>query len=235
MSALAVPSGRVAVGLPSALSNMLSYELLVQVRSTYPQIVLHLTDGNSSLLRERLDNGRLDIAVLFVGQQERGLAVEPIATEELFYITAEKGSRSVKLEEVARRPLLLPGPGSGIEKAVREAFRQRGLQLTVIGEIDTMTTLQRAVSAGLGNTILPWAAIEEENGERKLHYRRISDFNLARPVAICFSEVSQQNPAVEAVASTLKNVVSLFIDKRRWQGVSAFPTLTKSSNSMLPK
>jgi DNA-binding transcriptional LysR family regulator len=220
MAALAVPSGRVAIGLPSALSNILGYELLLRLRSAYPQIILHLTDGNSSLLRERLDNGRLDIAILFVREPERGLAVEPIAQEELFYVSANAESRSITLAEAANYPLLLPGPGSGIQQTAREAFRQRGLSITVIGEIDTMTALRRAVSSGMGNTILPWAALEEESGGRSLHHQTFSDFRLIRPVAICFSEISQRSPAVEAVGSTLRKVIYTLIQRRRWQGVS---------------
>src|ERR1700683_2171228 len=89
MSAPNVPSGRVSIGLPVAIGAMLSYELFIRVRSVYPQIVLHVSDGNSWLLRERLVNGRLDIALLFVGQPERGFAVEPLLLEELFYVTAD--------------------------------------------------------------------------------------------------------------------------------------------------
>src|SRR5471032_3006725 len=112
MSTMAVPSGHVAVGFPAALSAILGYELFERVRSAYPQILLHLVDGNSALLRELLDNGRLDIAILFAGQPERGLAVEPLLLEELFYVTADTATGPISLADAARHPLLLPGPGS---------------------------------------------------------------------------------------------------------------------------
>lgn len=234
MSALSVPSGRVAVGLPSALTALLSYDLLVAVREAYPKILLHLTDGNSSLLRERLDNGRLDIAVLFVGQPERGLAIEPIAMEELFYVTAETVAGPIRLAEAASHALLLPGPGSGIQQAAREAFRQRGLDIVIVGEIDTITTLRRAVSSGIGNTILPWSALYDIDCQSTLKWTRFADADLIRPVAICFSEVSQRSAAVEAVASTLKTLVRKLIEHRRWQGVSQFPAAIEVSGSASP-
>src|ERR1700683_3414769 len=53
MSALNVPSGRVSVGFPGVLAPILSYELFMRVRAVFPQIVLHLSDANSGLLRER--------------------------------------------------------------------------------------------------------------------------------------------------------------------------------------
>ncbi|HEX4409060.1 MAG TPA: LysR substrate-binding domain-containing protein [Xanthobacteraceae bacterium] len=220
MTAVSEPSGRVAVGLPSALSNVVGYEFLKQMLQDYPRIVLHLTDGNSSLLRERLDNGRLDIALLFLSRSERELLVKPFGMEELFYVSAKPGVAPVTLREIAERPLLLPGPGSGIEKAVREAFKGHEIGPTIIGEIDTMTTLRRAVAAGVADTILPWAALTEESGKRGLHGRRFTDVKLIRPVALCFSEVSDRGPAIDAAAATLKKVIETLIKKRKWQGVN---------------
>src|SRR6202045_1062338 len=81
-SALSGPSGHVSVGFPTTLATILGYELLLRIRSAYPQILLYLTNGNGALLRERLVNGRIDIAVLFADQPERGLAVEPLLLEE---------------------------------------------------------------------------------------------------------------------------------------------------------
>jgi LysR family nitrogen assimilation transcriptional regulator len=234
ISALAVPSGSVAVGFPTALSGLLSYELFIRVRDAYPQILLHLLDGNSSLLRELLDNGRLDIAVLFSGQQERGLAVEPLLLEELFYVTAEPDPDAISLSEAAQRPLLLPGQGSGIQLVAQEAFRQRGLSITTIGEIDTLATLKRAVAAGAGNTILPWSALYEEGRKPILNHRSFKDARLERPVALCFSEVAQRSLAFQAVASVLRALIRELADSGRWQGISLLPGAIEASLSPVP-
>ena len=44
-------------------------------------------------------------------------------------------------------------------------------------------------------------------------------------MALCFSEVGQRSPAIEAVALTLKNLVHELIEDGTWQGASviAFP------------
>ena len=123
VNVLNVPSGRVSIGFPVALASLLGCELFVRLRSVYPQILLHIIDGNSALLRERLNNGRLDIAVLLVDQPERGLAVEPLVLEELFYVTADQDNSPVHIADAAQRPLLVPGPDSGIQRDARKAFR----------------------------------------------------------------------------------------------------------------
>jgi LysR family nitrogen assimilation transcriptional regulator len=234
VSALNVPSGRVSVGFPGVLAPILSYELFMRVRTVYPQIVLHLSDANSGLLRERLVNGRLDIAVLYADQSERGLAVEPLLLEELFYITADPDTSPITVADAAQRPLLLPGPGSISRYVAEEAFKKHGLTVTSIGEINTLSALRRAIASGIGNSILSWAALYDGDRTIALNHRRFADAKLIRPVALCFSDVGQRNPAIEAVASTLKSLVRELVESGIWQGVSLIADPTELSGSLAP-
>jgi LysR family nitrogen assimilation transcriptional regulator len=233
MSALAVPSGHVAVGFPAALSAILAYELFDRVRRAYPQILLHLADGNSGLLRELLDNGRLDFALLFTGQAERGLAVEPLLREELFYVSADATTAPISLADATRHPLLLPGPRSGIQHVTQEIFKQRALTITLLGEIDILDTMRKVVASGVAGTILPWSALYDGR-ERTLHHRRFADVDMSRPVSLCFSEVAQRNPAFDAVASTLKVLIRDLIERGEWQGVSLITAPAEASLSAPP-
>jgi LysR family transcriptional regulator, nitrogen assimilation regulatory protein len=220
LSAQDVASGRVSIGFPVALASLLGYELLLRIRKSYPQILLHLTDANSALLRERLLNGRLDIAVLLIERPERGLAVEPLVREELFYVSADGDNSPIRLAEAAKLPLLVPGPGSGIQRAAQEAFNKQGLTLTPIGECDTMNTLRRLVASGLGNSIMTWCALHDGDPRIALNHRRFADAKLERIVSLCFSEVGLRSPAIEAVAQTLKSQVREMIESGAWQGVT---------------
>ena len=216
------------------LAPLLAYELFVRVRTVYPQIVLHVGDANTWLLRERLLNGRLDIAVLYADQPERGLAIEPLLLEELFYMTAEPDRSPIRIADAAQRPLLLPGPDSVSRLVAEEAFKKHELTVTSIGEINTLSTLRRAIASGIGNAILSWAALYDGEGKVALNYRRFADAKLVRPVALCFSEVGQRSPAIEAVALTLKALVYELIDSGTWQGVTAIAPATDLSSSPAP-
>ena len=233
-NALNVPSGRVSIGFPVAWTNLVGYELFARVRKLFPQILLHITDGNSALLRERLINGRLDIAVLFTGQPERGLAVEPLLLEELFYVTADPDPSPIRMADVARLPLLVPGPGSGSQRVAQELFNKFGLTVTPIGEIDSLSTFRRAVASGLGNAILPWSALYDGDRKLSLNFRRITDEKLARPAALCFCDIGQRSPAIEAVALTLKSLIYELCDKGIWQGVSLVAPAAELSRSAAP-
>jgi LysR family transcriptional regulator, nitrogen assimilation regulatory protein len=228
------PSGRVSIGLPHTIGAILSYELFIRVRTVYPRMVLHVTDGNSSLLREQLLNGRIDLALLFEGQPAHGLAVEPLLIEELFYVTADPDPSPIRITEVAQRPMIAPGPGSVSRRVAQEAFKEHGLTVKPIGEIETVSALRRAVASGIGNAIQPWSVLYDGEGKITLNYRRIADAKLVRPVALCFSEVGQRSPAIEAVALTLKSLIRELVESGTWQGVSLIADPAELSASLVP-
>jgi LysR family nitrogen assimilation transcriptional regulator len=220
LSAQNVPSGRVSIGFPVALASILATELFVRMRSTYPQILLHLADGNSAMLRERLDNGRLDLALLLTGKPERGLAVEPLVYEELFYATADQDDSPIRIADAARHPLVVPGPGSGVQRDAREAFEKHGLPLELIGECDSLNTMRELVASGIGNSIMTWSALHSGDQRLAVNYRRFADAKMVRPVSLCFSEMGLRSPAIETVALTLKSLVRELVESGAWQGVT---------------
>ena len=233
MNAPNVPCGRVSIGFPVDWASLLGYALFARMRSDYPQVLLHIIDGKSALLREQLINGRLDLAVLFIDQPERGLAVEPLVLEELFYVSAVPDTSPIAVAEVVRRPLLVPGPGSGTLRAAQQVFDEHGLAVTPIGEIDAISPFRHAIASGIANAILPWSALYDGGREMALNCRRFADAKLRRPAALCFSEVAQRGPAVDAVARTLKDLVHELIDSGTWQGVTPIAPLTQAP-SMAP-
>jgi DNA-binding transcriptional LysR family regulator len=220
LNVLNVPSGRVSIGFPVALASILATELFVRIRTAYPQILLHLVDGNSAVLRERLDNGRLDMSVLLTGKPERGLAVEPLVLEELFYVTADQDHSPVRVADAARRPLLLPGTGSAVQRDARQTFEKHGLSLEPIGECDSLNTMRELVASGIGDGIMTWSALHSGDPRLALNYRRFVDAKMVRPVSLCFSEVGLRNPAIEAVALTLKSLVRELVESGAWEGVT---------------
>jgi len=233
-TALNIPSGRVSIGVPHTIGPILCYDLLRRVCTEHPRIVLHITDGNASLLREQLLNGRIDLALLFEGQSARGLAVEPLLLEELFYVTADPDTTPIPLAEVAQRPMIVPGPASASRRIAQEAFKRHGLDITPIGEVETLSALYRAVASGTANAIQPWSVLYDGAGKIALNYRRIADAKLFRPVALCFSEVSQLSPAIEAVALTVKSLVRELVASGTWQGVSLIELSREPERALVP-
>jgi LysR family transcriptional regulator, nitrogen assimilation regulatory protein len=234
-NAFNLPSGQVSVGFPTVLAPFLSYELFARVRALYPQILLHVGEANSAILRERLVNGRHDIAVLYADQHERDLVADPVALEELFYVTAEEDTSPIRIADAAQRPLVTPGLGSTCRRIAEEAFQKHGLTVTSIGEVYTLSGLCNAIASGIGNAILSWAAVYNSDQRKALNCRRVADVRLVRPVALCFSDVGQRSPAIEAVALILKNLIRELVESGTWQGVSLIKPSEQPSPGLVPQ
>ncbi|MGE4219901.1 MAG: LysR substrate-binding domain-containing protein [Alphaproteobacteria bacterium] len=220
MSTEAALAGDVAVGLPSVLSPMLSYRLFMAVRDRHPGIRLRLLDGHSPHLRELLESRRLDLSLLFLAPPEKGLTVEVLVREELFFLSADLDRTSIAIEDLAAQPLLLPSLQSGIIRALEAEFRKRGLALQTLGEMDSLSAVKQAAAAGIAGTVLPWSSLYGEELADSLSVARIEGVSLVRPVALCAPVLSQPSLAMLAVAAILTEIMRGLVTDRKWKGAS---------------
>lgn len=217
------PSGRVAVGFPSALSALLSYRLFERTRTTFPNIELKLVDGVSSHLRELLQNDRLDIALLFLNSSERGIHVNPLVIEELFYVSGQYAKPTIKLAEVVKRPIMLPSRTSTVTETLEVALQEKGLSIQRFGEFDSMSTLMRAALDGTAATILPWSALQGFEQSANLNLARVSDASLTRCISLCMPGSSDWSQAASSVAALLADEMQTIVKQKKWFGAKLVP------------
>jgi DNA-binding transcriptional LysR family regulator len=151
--------------------------------------------------------------------------------EELFYATAGQDRSPVRIADVARHPLLVPGPDSGIQRDARGVFEKHGVSLEPIGECDSLNTMRELVAAGVANSIMTWSGLHGGAPRIALNYRRFADAKMVRPISLCFSEVSLRSPAIEAVALTLKSLIRELVESGAWQGVTLIAPTAEPADS----
>jgi hypothetical protein len=91
--------------------------------------------------------------------------------------------------------------------------------------------MRELVASGIGNAIMTWSALHSGDPRLALNYRRFVDAKMVRPVSLCFSEVGLRNPAIEAVAQTLKSLVRELVESGAWQGVTLIAPAAEPSGS----
>ncbi len=104
--------------------------------------------------------GDVDLAMLYSTSDPSGLAVHHGLSEEIFLFAASgtEGGPSgdtATLEETARLPLVIPGPGHGLRELIEEAALTAGVPLNPAIEIDSYSQIKKVVMRGLGFGILP--------------------------------------------------------------------------------
>lgn len=149
----------------------------------YPKLRLSLTIGNTETLLHALVEHRCDVAVVAEVPGDPRLFVLPLRRDRLIAFV-ERGHRwarrrSIRLEELAGRRLVLREVGSTTRRLFETAMTRRGLALGEVLEINSREAVREAVAAGLGVGIvsesefvstpmlkaLPFADVEVPNVE----------------------------------------------------------------------
>lgn len=154
----ASPRGRVTVGLPPRVAQVLSADLVQQFRQHYPDATVTIVEALSIRLREWLVAGTLDMAILFDPPPSPQLAEETLGREPLLLFGPKPLPRRVKLAELSTLPLVMPSGPNALRQLLEAHTRPRGLALDLVAEVDSVLTVLSLVARGVAYTVLPASA-----------------------------------------------------------------------------
>ncbi len=206
-------AGRVSVGLtPFSGAATLSFELLAETRRRHPGIMLHLTESVGQTYSQMLMNNRLEIALIHGAGPMKGLRFSPLLREDFYLVAHEKfgieaSDTPIAIPALESLPFLLPPPYNFVRRAVETAFSRSRTNLTVIGEVEVIRTLARAVSTGLGATIMPKAVADRivSEGTGPIVSRSISP-KIEETLSLCVSEHASLSDPAAAVQDILREL-----------------------------
>lgn len=217
-------SGHVSVGLPVSCASIMTMPLLQSVRERYPHILLQISENLSGLLGELILNNRLDMALLYGTHGSEGLTRRPLLIERLCLVSqpaltpAISGSGAVSVSALSDVPLVLPSHSNGLRALVDAAFSRHGLKPLIVAEIDSLPSLRASAELGLAATILPRSATTGSDTDT-LRIYDVVEPKIERTIVLCQPAAPPSSEPVEAIASTMVDIVGELVETRRWQGV----------------
>ncbi|MFW2066970.1 LysR family transcriptional regulator OxyR [Acinetobacter johnsonii] len=154
-------TGDLHLGVIPTIAPFILAQLLDEVHKQLPKIQLHLHEAQSEKIVEKLEHGNLDMVVLALPFDTRGLKVVEVAKESLFLVCnkSDIASQAKSLDDLDLSRLMLLEEG--------HCLRDHTLSVCPIGErkndhrlkASSLPTLVEMVSADLGFTLLPEIAI----------------------------------------------------------------------------
>lgn len=205
-------SGQVSVGLaPGTAAQLLAIPLLTEVQRQHPGIVLYFNENFGTTLSELIMSGRMDMAVIYGDRDIHGLRFLPLMKEELFFVCPHAlgaPRREIALAKVARYDLFLPRIYNIMRKAADDAFTQAGLSYRVKCEIESQTTLNAALAAELGGTIMPESAARTMLQPANAWMARIVEPNVLTSLSFCMSDHLPLSQPAEAVKGILLSLMA---------------------------
>jgi LysR family tcuABC transcriptional regulator len=222
-------TGVVSLGLAPTTSSVLALPLIQAMNRRYPDIRLQLVEGMSGHLSGMLKARQIDLAILFGPDgSSASRDLTPLLDETLFLIgrsellqqaNIEAGIGDLSLRQTASLPLILPSRGHGLRDSLDRAFANAGCSPDVQMEIDSLAVIMDVVSAGLGVTIQPGAALTRD-ATRKLAVVPIATAEVRRSNVLVSLPDHELSPAALALRAQLRKVVSKLVRDGRWLGAA---------------
>jgi DNA-binding transcriptional LysR family regulator len=194
------PRGELAISANEATHLYILPQVFAQFRRQYPRVMLSVVRAERLRTLENVVNREVDFGIVSMPVRDPRLTVEPIHRDELTLV-APKGhplaARStVRLQEAAKYPLLLPAHGRRREQ-LDELFRVNEIVPRVAMEVESSEMLKRYVSVGLGLGFLPRTNVAEEEQAGVLHLLALDGVRLARDLALVFRKDRQLSRAAK--------------------------------------
>ncbi len=220
-------TGTVSVGLASTTASVLGLPLMRAMRERYPDVRLHMVESMSGHLSAMLNARQLDLAVLSDTGAARRWSVMPLLEEKLFLISPRPSdgtgkppraamTRMTQLKEV---PLILPTGSHGLRSTLDAAFARAKFKPELVVEIDSLAMLMDAVSAGLGSTVQPWAALGRvTDAAQRFQWSEIADAQVHRTNALCSLSDDELSPAALATRVVLADCARELVRSGQWVG-----------------
>lgn len=205
-------SGSVSVGLaPGTAAQQLALPLMKEVQKQHPGIVLYFNENFGTTLSELIMNGRMDMAVIYDSREIHGLRFLPLMKEHLYFVCPFGLAEPVKeitLQEISEQPLFLPRIYNIMRKVVDDAFSKEGVSYQVTCEIESQTTLNAALAAGLGCTIMPESAARAMLNASDAWMAKIVNPNIQTSLSFCMSDHLPLSEPAEAVKAILLSLMA---------------------------
>jgi LysR family nitrogen assimilation transcriptional regulator len=216
------PSGEVRLGLPGTIGQIVNVPLILAVQRHYPKVKLCIAEAMSGFVLEWAQEGRVDLAMLYLGVDDRRLQSSAILTEELRLFCGQtyRGERPAgqvaSFGDISRLPLVLPSASHGLRQLLEAEAAAHGAPLQTILEVDAYNSIRELVEAGIGFAILPSLAFASREHDGKFESWRIGAPPLSRTVHLVQPHERALSNAVGAVGRLCRQTLEDLVRSGRW-------------------
>ncbi len=194
------PRGELSISANEATHLYVLPQVFAQFRRQYPRVMLNVVRAERLKTLENVLNREADFGVVSLPVRDGRLTVETIHRDELAVVAPKghplAGRDTVKIQEAAKFPLLLPAHGRRREQ-LDELFRVNEIRPRVAMEVESSEMLKRYVSVGLGLGFLPRTNVAEEERAGSLSVLSLDGVRLARDLALVFRKDRQLSRAAQ--------------------------------------
>lgn len=213
--------GRIGIGFPPTVADILSVPLVDAFGRAHPQVELRLVGAYTGHLLDGLHRGEIDLSILYDPHTARSLRSQPLLLEKLFLIgrgSDFSGDRAVSFKALDGRRLLLPSTRHGLRTIVEKCAVEAGISLDIAVETDSYATLKDLVRHGHGWTVLPLSPIYDDIANGQLAAAPLIDPAPVRRLVLAYPSDRSVSRLARFAGETITAIVGDLVDRKIWPG-----------------
>jgi LysR family transcriptional regulator, nitrogen assimilation regulatory protein len=215
-------AGRVVVGMPSALRQLVTLPALQMMRGKSPGTAIRIHEGLNAFLRDMMKQGMLDVAVIAVEQvPDAEFVPEARVREPLVLVRSDRLTPSrepVQIEDIVEFPLALPGRPNIVRTMVDRAIRSRNLTAKIPLEPENLELCLELVRRGLvGQTVTLGSALVERDMSG-MQIVAIENWDVHW--AVVLHRQRQHITPIRRLATIIGKTLTDSVGSGRWSGAS---------------
>jgi molybdate transport repressor ModE-like protein len=196
------------------------YELSAPLKKylrTFPDVTVHLEYTRANKIYEDVSRGEIDLGIVAYPNKRPQLLVAPFREDRLVLICSPQHPfahfQRVSIKKLHGEKFVGFERDVATRRALDRVFRQHGIKVQYIMEMDNIETIKRVVEVGSGLSIVPEPAITQEVKNDTLRAIQFSDEPLMRPLGILLKRGRRFTPAVQEFIDLLKDKSSRVVSQ----------------------
>lgn len=190
----------------------------------YPDTRICFVEGLASQILGRINDGGIDLAVMYVPEHRGGMQYDPMLSEEVCLVTPPDfpvPDAPFDVQSLRDIPLILPSTHHGLRLLLESLAARHGFTPKIALECDGSISLtKRLVLERCGCTLLPVASVVEERAAGRLKCIPLTNPNVSREVAIAWPHKRTLHDGVWNVARMIRELTTELVTRGDWPGTT---------------
>lgn len=228
------PGGRVAIALPQSVAKFVTVPLVQAVVRQWPRIHLQMVEMSSGYIPQQLLHGLVDIGMTFGTEDDARMRFMHVLQEELAFVTTAQqlarhrggldgDATHMALHDAARFPMVLPTTTQSLRRVLDAYMAKAGVAPRIVVEVNTIHEILALVAAGIGSTILSFAAVHDMLATRQLLALPVGRPAMSRSIYACRSATLPMSIAATKVHEQLLATIVSLSSSQRWPRSTVMP------------